>query len=108
MIMTKRKAAWLVVVTVALVLSNISLAYVARTWGVPWQLSFAVSAVFDGVALLMADLALKAARQGDSTFAPSAFLFLFGGASAYFNGYHPPPSGRPRAGPVFYCCPPVP
>jgi len=105
--MDTRKIAWVTVVTVALGLSNWSIAYVARRWGVPWVLSYTVSAVFDGAALLMADLALKAARLGDSTFAPSACLFLFGGASAYFNGWHAQLAGLPLAASVLFAFPPV-
>jgi hypothetical protein len=105
--MIMRKTAWLIVVGIALLLSNWSLAYVGRSWGVPWQLAVGVSAVFDGVALLCADLALTAARRGDSTFGPSAFLLAFGGASAYFNGYHAILAGLPLAAEVFFAVPPV-
>ena len=57
-----KRAAWVLVAGFALGLSWWSLAYVARSWGVPWLLSWIVSAVFDGVALICADLALRAAR----------------------------------------------
>lgn len=102
-----RKTAWIVVVGVALLLSNWSLAYVARSWGVPWQLAIGVSAVFDGGALLCAYLALETARVGDSTFGPSACLFILGGASAWFNAWHAQLSGLPVAAGVFFAFPPL-
>jgi hypothetical protein len=102
-----RQAAWVIVAGVALGLSNWSIAYVAHRWGVPRLLTYTVSAVFDGVAVLSADLALKAARLGDSTFAPSAALFVFGAASAYFNAWHARLAGLPVAAWVFYAFPPV-
>lgn len=102
-----RRLAWILVVAAALAISNWSLAYVARSWGVPGWLPWIVSAVFDGVALLCADLALKAARLGDSTFAPSAGLLIFGGASAAFNSYHAQLAGLPAAAWVFYAFPPL-
>jgi len=105
--MNKRTAAWIAVVVVALALSNWSLAYVARSWGVPWVLGYGVSVVFDGVALLCADLALKAARQGDSTFGPGACLLIFGAASAVFNGWHARLAGLPLAASAFYAFPPM-
>ncbi len=102
-----RKLAWLLVVSAALALSNWSLAYVAQRWGVPRGLAYIVSAVFDGVALLCADLALKAARNGDSTAGPGAFLLIFGALSAWFNSYHAALAGLPWPGRVFYAVPPV-
>lgn len=102
-----KRAAWVLVAVVALGLSNWSLAYVARHWGVPWVLSLPVSAVFDGVALICASLALRAARDGDSTFAPSAALVIFGGASAWFNAWHAQLAGYPLAAMIFYAFPPL-
>jgi hypothetical protein len=106
-VMTMRKTAWVGVTVIALVLSNWSLAVVAHSWGVPWALAYTVSAVFDGVALLCADLALQAARLGDSTFGPSACLILFAGASAWFNSWHAQLLSLPAAAAVFFAFPPV-
>lgn len=104
---TIKRSAWVLVAAVALGLSNWSLAYVARSWGVPWVLSLPVSAVFDGVALICAGLALRAARHGDSTFGPSGCLVIFGGASAWFNSWHAHLAGYPLAAAVFYAFPPL-
>lgn len=105
--MNIRRASWILVVAVAVGLSNWSLAYVAEHWGVNYRLAYAVSVVFDGVALQCADLALRAARHGDSTFAPSSFLLIFAGLSAWFNSYHAALAGLPWAARVFYATPPV-
>lgn len=102
-----KRAAWVVVAGFALGLSWWSLAYVARSWGVPWLLSWVASAVFDGVALICADLALRAARAGDSTFAPSSCLMIFAGLSAWFNSWHAQLNGLPAAARIFYACPPL-
>jgi hypothetical protein len=102
-----KRAAWVLVAAFALGLSWWSLAYVARSWGVPGPLSWVVSAVFDGVALICADLALRAARNGDSTFAPSTALVVFAGLSAWFNSQHAQLTGLGPAAQVFYACPPV-
>lgn len=102
-----KRAAWVLVAGFALGLSWWSLAYVARSWGVPWLLSWVVSAVFDGVALICADLALRAARLGDSTFAPSTALYVFAGLSAWFNSWHAGLAGLPVPARVFYATPPV-
>jgi Protein of unknown function (DUF2637) len=102
-----RRASWIGVVAVAVVLSNWSLAYVAEHWGVNYRLAYAVSVVFDGVALQCADLALRAARNGDSTFAPSSALLVFAGLSAWFNSYHAQLAGLPWPARVFYATPPV-
>lgn len=102
-----RRASWIAVVAVAVVLSNWSLAYVAEHWGVNFRLAYAVSVVFDGVALQCADLALRAARNGDSTFAPSSALLLFAGLSAWFNSYHAQLAGLPWPARIFYATPPV-
>lgn len=104
---TIKRAAWVLVAGFALGLSWWSLAYVARSWGVPSLLSWVVSAVFDGVALICADLALRAARNGDSTFAPSACLVIFAGLSAWFNSQHAQLAGLGVAARVFYATPPV-
>lgn len=105
--MNIRRASWIAVVAVAVGLSNWSLAYVAQHWGVNVRLAYAVSVVFDGVALQCADLALRAARCGDSTFAPSGALLLFAGLSAWFNSYHAQLAGLPWPARVFYATPPV-
>lgn len=102
-----KRSAWVLVAAVALGLSNWSLAYVARSWGVPWILSLPVSAVFDGVALICAGLALRAAQRGDSTFGPGSCLVIFGGASAWFNSWHAHLAGYPLAAAVFYAFPPL-
>jgi hypothetical protein len=102
-----KRSAWILVAAVALGLSNWSLAYVARSWGVPWVLSLPVSAVFDGVALISAGLALRAARNGDSTFGPGSCLVVFGGASAWFNSWHAHLAGYPVSAAVFYAFPPL-
>ena len=102
-----KRAAWVLVAAFALGLSWWSLAYVARSWGVPGPLSWVVSAVFDGVALICADLALRAARNGDSTFAPSSALVIFAALSAWFNSYHARLVGLPWPAQVFYATPPL-
>jgi Protein of unknown function (DUF2637) len=102
-----RQAAWIVVVTAALAISNWSLAYVARSWHVVPALSWTVSVVFDGAALLCADLALKAARLGDSTFGPNTGLVLLASLSAWLNSYHAQLSGDPWQARVLFAAPPV-
>jgi hypothetical protein len=102
-----KRAAWVLVAGFALGLSWWSLAYVARSWGVPWALSWVVSAVFDGVALICAELALSAARLGDSTFAPASCLVVFAGLSAWFNSWHAELTGLPVPARVFYATPPL-
>jgi Protein of unknown function (DUF2637) len=102
-----KRAAWVLVAGFALGLSWWSLAYVARSWGVPWALSWVVSAVFDGVALICAELALSAARLGDSTFAPASCLVVFAGLSAWFNSWHAELTGLPVPARIFYATPPL-
>jgi hypothetical protein len=81
--------AWLVVITSALALSNWSLFYVGRYYGLPVILACILSVSLDGAALVSADIALRYAREhGTSGAGARTAVLALAGISAYLNSEH--------------------
>jgi Protein of unknown function (DUF2637) len=81
--------AWLVVITSALALSNWSLFYVGRHYGLPVILAGILSVSLDGAALVCADIALRYAREHGTSGASSRITVLvLAGISAWLNSEH--------------------
>lgn len=81
--------AWLVVVTSALALSNWSLFYVGRHYGLPVIVAGILSVSLDGAALVCADVALKYAREhGTSGAGARTAVLALAAISAWLNSEH--------------------
>lgn len=99
---------WLAVLVPALGMSCWSLYFVARSWGVPPWIAGGVSACFDGLALVCADLALRYARtHGDSGLGARLVMLAAMAVSAYLNSQHALIDHDPWAARVLYAGPPV-
>jgi Protein of unknown function (DUF2637) len=102
------RAGWLAVLVPALGMSCWSLFYVARSWGVPPWIAVGVSACFDGLAIVAADLALRYARtHGDSGLGARLTMLAAMAVSAYLNSQHAAIVHAPWAARVLYAGPPV-
>ena len=99
--------AWLVVLGTALALSWWSLDALALRFGVPDVLAAMVSATFDGVALVAADLALRRAVMADSALSVKLLMLVAVGLSAWLNYEHGALLGYPPAGRVLFAAPSV-
>jgi hypothetical protein len=83
-----RSYGWFIVVGAALGISWWSLATMAEAFGMPMLLAAVVSAVFDGGALVVGELAMRYARSADSGAAPRAVMLLLVGTSTWLNWSH--------------------
>jgi hypothetical protein len=102
------RVGWLAVLVPALGMSCWSLFYVARSWGVPPWIAVGVSACFDGLAIVAADLALRYARtHGDSGLGARLTMLAAMAVSAYLNSQHAAIVGAPWPARVLYAGPPV-
>jgi Protein of unknown function (DUF2637) len=83
---------WIVVIVVALALSNWSLAVVGHAYGLPVKpvpLAYLLSVVFDGAALIAGSLTLRSARElGSNGSASRIVVVLLAGTSAWLNSEH--------------------
>lgn len=102
-----RRMGWLIILTGALWVSGFSLFWLARHWGVPIPVALFFSASYDGVALLAADYALSAVKDGASDRWPRALVVAFAAASAWLNSQHAVIAGEPSAGRIAWAVPPV-
>jgi hypothetical protein len=83
------RVAWLVVVISALALSNWSLYFVGRHYGLPVILAGILSVSLDGAALVCADIALKYAREhGTSGAGARSAVLALAAISAWLNSEH--------------------
>lgn len=98
---------WLVILSSALWVSGWSLYYIARHWGVPNQVAIFFSACYDGVALLSADYALRAVRDGASDRWPRTLVIVFALCSAYLNSLHAVIGHETSAARLAWAAPPV-
>lgn len=99
--------AWAAVVTTALAVSNWSLYFTGRHFGLPVPLAIVLSIVFDGAALVAGDLSLRYAREGSNGASPRAAVFALAGLSAWLNSYHATILHAPVQAHVMYAVPPV-
>lgn len=82
------RPAWVTVLTVALAMSWWSLYVVATHYGVPPVLAAGVSAIFDGAALICANLAHRYATSPHSGAGPRVALVGLLAGSVYLNVHH--------------------
>ncbi len=101
------KIGWGISAGVALTLSAYSLFYVARAWGMPPVLAGAVSLVFDGAAIVVADMSLRAVMRNRSGAVDRFLTGLFAGVSAWLNSYHARLIHAGGAAWLLYAAPPV-
>jgi Protein of unknown function (DUF2637) len=99
---------WAISAGVALAVSAFSLFYVARAWGLPVPLACGMSLVFDGAAIVSAELALRISRTvGANALGARITTNIFAGLSAWINSFHAGLVHAPGAARVFYAAPPV-
>jgi uncharacterized protein DUF2637 len=102
------KAAWPLVVGAALAISWWSLYTLAHgKYGMPVYLAAVVSTVYDGGALVLADLSQRYARSTDSGAGPRALMLTLIGASAWLNYEHAVMLSYSLPGKVMFASPPV-
>lgn len=109
---TLTKYAWIAVVTIALVLSNWSLAVVSHHWGLPYlvplPLAWLVSIPYDAAAIIAGNLALQYARELGSNGAGAKLIVLtLAGISAYLNSQHASILHLGIPAKIMYASPPV-
>lgn len=109
---TLTKYAWIAVVTIALILSNWSLAVVSHHWGLPYlvplPLAWLVSIPYDAAAIIAGNLALQYARELGSNGAGAKLIVLtLAGISAYLNSQHASILHLGIPAKVMYASPPV-
>ena len=111
--MIKRLAsvAWIIVVSVALAVSNWSLAVVGHHFGLPYTmppLAWVLSIIFDGAALIAGSLTLRSARElGSNGSASRAFVFILAGTSAWLNSEHASLLNLGLPARIMYAAPPI-
>lgn len=102
------KIAWIVVTMAALGLSWWSLYTLAHgQYGMPRPLAAIVSTVYDGGALVLADLSQRYARSQDSGAAPRTMMLALIGVSAWLNYRHATTLHYSLPGQVMFASPPV-
>jgi hypothetical protein len=102
------RAAWPLVVAAALAISWWSLFTLAHgKYGMPVYLAAVVSTVYDGGALVLADLSQRYARSTDSGAGPRLLMLTLIGASAWLNYEHALMLGYSLPGKVMFASPPV-
>jgi Protein of unknown function (DUF2637) len=102
------RAAWPLVVGAALAISWWSLYTLAsERYGMPPYLAAVVSTVYDGGALVLADLTQRYARTTDSGAAPRALMLALIGTSAWLNYQHATMLHYSLPGQVMFASPPV-
>lgn len=100
------RRSWPLVIGVTLALSAWSLFTMVRGFGAPTWLALCASAVFDGVAIILADQAHRSRLEGDSAVADRLAVALMIAVSAWLNWHHAYASGWTEAGAVFFAgCP---
>jgi hypothetical protein len=105
---TLARFAWLAVVASALTLSNWSLFYVGRHYGLPGFLAGILSVSLDGAALVCADIALRYARlHGSSGASPRGAVIILAGLSAWLNSEHATLAREPLPAHVMFAAPPL-
>lgn len=102
------QSAWVVVVGAALAVSWWSLYSLAHSrFGMPFVLAAVVSTVFDGGALVLADLTQRYARTTDSGAAPRLLMLALIATSVWLNYQHAVMLGYSRPGEVLFSAPPA-
>jgi hypothetical protein len=102
------RSLWLVVVSVALVLSAWSLFWTARHFGVPGPLALACAAAFDGIAVLASDYAVRHISAGTRGRGLARFTTLvFVGTSVTLNSEHAVLAHYPPAAALMFAMPSV-
>lgn len=103
-----RNIGWLVIIAAALGLSTWSLYALAHdTYRVPMALAAVVSAVFDGGALVAADLRLAHAREGESGGGARLAVLAFAAGSVFLNATHALHDAYGTPGAVLFSAPAV-
>lgn len=99
---------WPLVIAAGLAISWWSLYTLAHTkYGMPTGFAVVVSTVYDGGALVLADLSQRYARSTDSGFGPRFLMLTLIGASAWLNYEHAVMLGYSLPGKVMFASPPV-
>lgn len=101
------RVGWAISAGVALILSAYSLFYVGRAWGMPPILAGAVSVVFDGAAIVSAEMALRASLRNGTGVIDRFLTAVFAGLSAWFNSYHARLVHAGGAAWLLYAAPPI-
>jgi hypothetical protein len=102
------RAAWPFIIGAALAISWWSLYVLAHEqYGMPKQLAVVVSTVYDGGALVLADLSQRYARTPDSGMGPRILMIALIGVSAWLNWSHARMLHYTAPGQVMFASPPV-
>lgn len=96
---------WLVVLAMALATSWWSLYAVARHYGVPMPLAVGFSSIFDGAALILADLQRRYAETDDSGLVPRLLLIGTVAGSVALNRQHAVLAGYDWPGQLAFAAP---
>ncbi len=98
---------WLIVLCPVLAVSAFSMFWIARSFGIPPWIAFALSTCFDGVVLLAADYGLKYAQAGASGALPRAVVVVWAGIAAYVQTFHARLAHEPAGSWVLWASLPV-
>lgn len=102
-----KRFGWLAVLCGTLAMSNYSLFYIGRHLGTPVVFAVLGGVIFDGAALVFADISLSHARLGSSGSGSRLAVIMCAALSAYLNSLHTVFAHQIPAAKLWWAAPPI-